>query len=57
MANMVWWLQNAMLISGWDDLLNGPLRQYFSLYQATSWGEGERIEMIDKIDDRQSVFY
>ena len=28
--------------------LNGPLRQYFSLYRAASQREGERREMIDE---------
>ena len=28
--------------------LNGPLRQYFSLYRAISQREGERGEMIDE---------
>ena len=33
--------------------LNGPLRQYFSLYRAVSQKEGERKEK--KIDERKNV--
>ena len=34
--------------------LNGPLRQYFSLYRAVSRREGERKEVIDERKKRTS---
>ena len=35
--------------------LNGPLRQYFSLYRAVSEREGERKEMIDERKNVQTT--
>ena len=38
--------------------INGPLRQYFSLYRAVPKGEGERKEkMIDEIKNVQTTPY
>ena len=35
--------------------LNGPLRQYFSLYRAVSQREGERTEVIDERKNVQTT--
>ena len=35
--------------------LNGPLRQYFNLYRASSQREGERREMIDQRKNVQTT--
>ena len=40
---------------GWLFWVYGPLRQYFSLYQAVSQREGEREERIDESKNVQTT--